>query len=616
MSTSSADIASSELEYGNVVGRGTFGVVRKAMYRGEAVAVKHFSQSDQERESFHNEMEALRKVSHENIVKLIGYGDGSDGLMIVMEFAECGNLYDLLHNDLSIEYSLSHALSWCYQSAKALSYLHRQTPALVHRDFKPPNLLLMDSCRLVKVCDFGIACDVHTHMTSNRGTTYWMAPEVFKSEPYTEQCDTFSFAITVWEIMARKKPFNGKDFPTQYAVLWAVAMGTRPPLLTGCPEVLEMLLARCWHQDASLRPAMSAVESIFERLVKIVTEDQPLTPIVIPDKTMNESGESVSLAAKNLDDSNTRIQLQTETEPANNGRQFEQSAVYDIFRARINPSSRYSFYPFHQTSVTSPGSSQVNNSEQRVTVRPPSPPVASFIPSLSHIKSGHRRTGSFDYSPPLTEDRDQEYCVARNLEGYVPGSLSKSKSLNDNSILGSSPDSRDELGASAPAYQSSCFPRQSSAVIPSHLNSRRPSNRVNESPEDDGYRTLTEDAYLGQVDPKLRPLRPDPANEESVKMFEEHKKKCKNYTELKTESVLLDETLNELQGKLRSARERGYIEFSLDDEITQAEIDLKDLVVFRSNLKTQLSKIMARKQREDAIKDDFVWVETEDRRQD
>jgi len=146
------DIPRDAIRYLNVVGRGTFGVVRKALYKGQVVAVKNFAQDEQDRESFHNEMDALNKVSHDNIVKLIGYGDSGHGYILVMEFADCGNLYDLLHNDLSVEYTIHHALSWCLQSARATAYLHRQTPALVHRDVKPPNLLLMDYCRRIKVC--------------------------------------------------------------------------------------------------------------------------------------------------------------------------------------------------------------------------------------------------------------------------------------------------------------------------------------------------------------------------------------------------------------------------------------------------------------------------------
>lgn len=45
---------------------------------------------------------------------------------------------------------------------------------------KPPNLLLEDQGRLLKVCDFGTACEYKTCMTNNQGSAAWMAPEVFE----------------------------------------------------------------------------------------------------------------------------------------------------------------------------------------------------------------------------------------------------------------------------------------------------------------------------------------------------------------------------------------------------------------------------------------------------
>lgn len=51
---------------------------------------------------------------------------------------------------------------------------------LSSRDLKPPNLLLCNGCRVLKVCDFGTACDLHTVMTDNTGSAAWMAPEVFE----------------------------------------------------------------------------------------------------------------------------------------------------------------------------------------------------------------------------------------------------------------------------------------------------------------------------------------------------------------------------------------------------------------------------------------------------
>ena len=109
MSIFAEDTPSSELEYRSVVGRETFGIVRKAKFQEHIVAVKQFPR-------IWREMQVLKRISHENIVKLIGFVEGAEVVEIVIEFVECGNLYDLLHRDLSINYSLSHALNYFSKS--------------------------------------------------------------------------------------------------------------------------------------------------------------------------------------------------------------------------------------------------------------------------------------------------------------------------------------------------------------------------------------------------------------------------------------------------------------------------------------------------------------------
>jgi len=44
------------------------------------------------------------------------------------------------------------------------------------------SLLLISGGTVVKICDFGTACDARTHMTNNKGSAAWMAPEVFEGD--------------------------------------------------------------------------------------------------------------------------------------------------------------------------------------------------------------------------------------------------------------------------------------------------------------------------------------------------------------------------------------------------------------------------------------------------
>lgn len=227
-----------------ILGKGSFGLVVRAQWRGLDVALKVF-QTDNERTTFIVELRQLSRLKHPNIIKLYGASSQPPQVYLVMEFAECGSLYKVLHHiKPQIEYHSGHAISWCLQCAEGVDYLHSLKPnPLIHRDLKSPNLLLFNRGLVLKICDFGTACDKQTVMTNNKGSAAWMAPEVFEGVTYTEKCDTFSWGMILWEVLTRRLPFDeigGNDL----RVLWAIHNGQRPPLIAGCPEILEDLMKR------------------------------------------------------------------------------------------------------------------------------------------------------------------------------------------------------------------------------------------------------------------------------------------------------------------------------------------------------------------------------------
>lgn len=301
-----------EIEIENtVVGKGSYGTVKKGKWKNKCVAIKQFS-SEGEKKAFLVEIRQLSRITHPNIVKLYG-ACTKDPVCLIMEYAEGGSLYNFLHSNSQPHYTVGHAMSWALQCAKGVAYLHNMKPKpLVHRDLKPPNLLLIFGCQILKICDFGTACDLNTYMTNGKGSAAWMAPEVFESSKYTEKCDVFSWGIILWEILSRKKPFD--EIGNAYRIMWAVHNGQRPPLLENCPEPIENLIVGCWEKKPDLRPSMDKIVEIMTHLLKFFSGHK----ISLEYSSSNSSDKESLVKGENRERSNTTSsKTSTEIEKSN-----------------------------------------------------------------------------------------------------------------------------------------------------------------------------------------------------------------------------------------------------------------------------------------------------------
>jgi serine/threonine protein kinase len=169
------------------------------------------------------------------------------------------------------------------QIAEAMEYLHRKK--ITHRDLKSSNILInpaqipeiakagyMD----VKVADFGIskilnATTTISPQTLMQGTTGWMAPEVtFKPEEDSSKMkyhplksDVYSFAITCYEILSGKMPFEGIR---RVEIPEMVRAGSRPSLPNSLPTSLSSLIECCWDRDVRRRPSFSRISTQLRHL--------------------------------------------------------------------------------------------------------------------------------------------------------------------------------------------------------------------------------------------------------------------------------------------------------------------------------------------------------------
>ena len=142
-----------------------------------------------------NEIDIMRALDHENVIKLYEVYETEKSIYLVLELIQGRSLQELLkkgsfkENEPRITNVLSSIL-------EALAYL--ATKGVMHRDLKPDNILV-DKCDRIKIVDFGLATfiDVPEYIFKKCGTPGYIAPEVFKYDQkipntaYDHRCDVF-----------------------------------------------------------------------------------------------------------------------------------------------------------------------------------------------------------------------------------------------------------------------------------------------------------------------------------------------------------------------------------------------------------------------------------------
>ncbi|NWJ04043.1 M3K7 kinase, partial [Crypturellus undulatus] len=596
-----------EIEVEEVVGRGAFGVVCKAKWRAKDVAIKQI-ESESERKAFIVELRQLSRVNHPNIVKL--YGACLNPVCLVMEYAEGGSLYNVLHGAEPLpHYTAAHAMSWCLQCSQGVAYLHSMKPkALIHRDLKPPNLLLVAGGTVLKICDFGTACDIQTHMTNNKGSAAWMAPEVFEGSNYSEKCDVFSWGIILWEVITRRKPFDEIGGPA-FRIMWAVHNGTRPPLIKNLPKPIESLMTRCWSKDPSQRPSMEEIVKIMTHLMRYFPgADEPLQyPCQYSDEGQSNSATSTG-SFMDITSTNTSNKSDANIEPSDfqgtstndTIKRLESKLAQQMKNTAKQPGDpgRLSLPPSRGSSVESlsdvrgrPQSALVSGEAKRMSadMSEIEARIASTT-AYSKPKRGHRKTASFGNILDVPE------IIIPAGNGQQ-----RRRSIQDLSVAGteSSQESRNSSRSSSPSVR---------MITTSGPTSEKPT-RNPWTPDDAGdtlfLGIVTETngsdnsipmAYL-TLDHQLQPLAPCPNSKESMAVFEQHCKMAQEYMKVQTEIALLLQRKQELIAELDQDEKDQQNTSRLVQEHKKLLDENKSLSTYYQQCKKQLEVIRNQQQK-------------------
>ncbi|KAI9998036.1 hypothetical protein PInf_002370 [Phytophthora infestans] len=276
---------------GEIISHGAFGLVYRGRFRGRDVAIKTLLPEKRKDMAqirmFLSEVKLMATMEHPNIVRIIGVAwESLSELYCVSEFMSGGDLRSLLQNYLATGAPQGMNVSKiqiAYGVAFALTYLHSLDPAVLHRDLKSRNILLTESLT-AKITDFGTSrIRSDGSMTSNVGSSLWMAPEVMMGRRYDEKADVFSFGVVISELDTHELPYShvnkkGRPLP-ETAVLQMVSMGRlQVHFSPSMDQEIRQFIERCVDVNPCERPTAAELQT---RWMSALVEEAA-SPILTP----------------------------------------------------------------------------------------------------------------------------------------------------------------------------------------------------------------------------------------------------------------------------------------------------------------------------------------------
>ncbi|CAD8082583.1 unnamed protein product [Paramecium primaurelia] len=215
-------LCNQELLMGNfkletILGSGSFAMVRMGVDKNtkEKYAIKIYEKiklnDSQKMNNVKREISILKRIEHQNIIKLYWAIEDKKSINLVMEYISSQSLASYIKSKPNRILPEKECLTLFYQIAMAIKYLHDLN--ISHRDIKLDNVLMLKT-NVIKLIDFGFAICMPQNQKTNVfcGTPHYMSPEIIAKIPHHPfSSDIWSLGILLSKMLTGEYPFKGQN---------------------------------------------------------------------------------------------------------------------------------------------------------------------------------------------------------------------------------------------------------------------------------------------------------------------------------------------------------------------------------------------------------------------
>lgn len=217
-----------------------------------------------------NEVHALERMQHPNIIKTYGHFFHQGSLFLILEYAPGGDLHaEVVRRQRSSTYFTEEQIwSIILQICHGLGHMHAH--GVIHRDLKSLNLLITGICKrsgtyTVKIGDLGVCrslSDETLLLHTFYGTPLYASPEICENQPYDSKTDMWSLGVVLYELAALKTPFQG---PSLISLARAIVSGQYAPLPPYYSSTLSRVVSMLLQPKPEQRPNVHKVLRWFDK---------------------------------------------------------------------------------------------------------------------------------------------------------------------------------------------------------------------------------------------------------------------------------------------------------------------------------------------------------------